>query len=148
MKESRRRINLILLATLVLNYCVSQSSVFPVLFGEQSNSNADIRFRHSDYNEVKKLVAAGGRANNVGLFPGHSILLSSTSSNYAPLVSVYDESQDMNLLWSKALQISSREVYQLRFSPDGTKLVIGIGDNPTTIGVYESLTGTQLYFRT
>ena len=92
-------------------------------------------------------MAAGGYARYTGLFPVHSILLSSTSSNYAPLVSVYDESQDMNLLWSKALQISNRYVEQLRFSPDGTKLVIGIRDSPTTIGVYESLTGNQLYFR-
>ena len=50
-------------------------------------------------------MAAGGYAERVGLFPDHSFL-SSTSSNWSPLVYVYDESQDMNLLWSKALQIS------------------------------------------
>ena len=62
MKPNRGKITLSLITIVVINYCVSQSSVFPVLYGERSSPEGTIRFFQLDYNEVKKLVAAGGDA--------------------------------------------------------------------------------------
>ena len=113
----------------MISHYVSQSSEFPVLLGEQSNLVANVRFLHFDYNEVIKCAAAGGDVRRVSIFPSHTTI-SSGSANLAPLVSVYDDSQDMSLLWSKALQISSQSIRQVRLSPDGTKLVVGINSIP------------------
>ena len=41
---------------------LSQSNVFPVLFGEKSNTNAKTWYLNIDYNENNRLIAAGGVA--------------------------------------------------------------------------------------
>ena len=91
-------------------------------------------------NELKKLVAAGGEAKSVDLFPSHSFI-SSTSTSSGPFISVYDESNNMNLLWSKAFEAANQKILQVRFTPDGTKLVFEISTWPSTIAVFDPSNG-------
>ena len=58
-----------------------------------------------------------------------------------PFVSVYDESQDMVLLWSKTIRIFFQALWQIRFSPDGSKLVIAINRSRLIIGVFDAIAG-------
>ena len=51
-------------------------------------------------------------------------LLSTTSTNWVPQMCMYDESNDMTLLWSKTFEIPDLSIYQISMSPNGLKLVI------------------------
>ena len=97
-KLKRRIITLSLIASIIFNYCLSLSSVFPVLFNDQSISNAEVEFTNLDYNTAKKMVAAAGYSFITDVFDEiYPPII--TRNKLELLVSVFDESQDMILLW-------------------------------------------------
>ena len=79
----------------------------------------------------------------VGIYP--NIFLSPFSNYFAPFVTVYDEVNYMNIIWSKAIYTSHHVIVQLRFSPDGSKIVAACNSQPIIFVVFDTVSGAVLY---
>ena len=56
------------------------------------------------------------------MFPTDPVL-SSSSIKWVPIISVYEEAEDMTLLWSKTYNMPDHCFFQISFSPNGLKIV-------------------------
>lgn len=72
---------------------------------------------------MKRIVAVGGDVKVVSMFPENK-LIDGVNKYWVPLISLYDESDHMNLIWSKTFSLAKRTVYKVSLSPDGTKLAL------------------------
>ena len=131
----RALITIDIIFTSVLRSQPSLSNIYPVIFGERFNSLAEVGFEHIDYNNWKGLVAVGGAIKGVSMFAANT-QLSTSLPNSVPLMCLYDETNDMTLLWSKTFSLSNSAIKQIAFSPNGEKIAVHIGSLPPVLGVF------------
>ena len=105
------------------------------------------RFFAVDYNPTKGLMAAGGDTYQVAMFPGNMAVPSSSNTYGMPLICLYDDTDEMSLLWAKTYEISIGTISLVRFSPNGQMLAFQILMTPPIIGILDSKTGAKLFFK-